>query len=229
MLDRIVDASNPQEPVFLYCPGDDLLFAKYLDRFDQFVTEVLGAAYLRCLDNFALFADDPAGLDVWRGRLAAFLAPRRLSLHPVKTHVTVTSRRRPRELFGAGGVPGTAARRPGRWGLAIAASAASPPYLWGARMWGLVLDSNRCAFDERAVLAKLGWRTVKPFRWSCPRELAPPPHLPGGTALAPVGTGRRRKLVSAWRRRPWKALWLCYAREPGMTGFARWWIGRCVA
>ena len=79
VLDRIVDASNPQEPVNLYYPGDDLftpferrgglpignltsqLFANvYLDRFDHFVTEVLRAPYLRYVDDFALFADDPA-------------------------------------------------------------------------------------------------------------------------------------------------------------------------
>ena len=72
VLDRIVDASNPQEPVHLYYPGDDLftpferrrglpignltsqLFANvYLDRFDHFVTEVLRAPYLRYVDDCA--------------------------------------------------------------------------------------------------------------------------------------------------------------------------------
>ena len=71
MLDRIVDASNPQEPVNLYYPGDDLftpferrrglpignltsqLFANvYLDRFDHFVTAVFRAPYLRYVDEF---------------------------------------------------------------------------------------------------------------------------------------------------------------------------------
>ena len=106
VLDLIIDGSNPQEPVHLYYPGDDLftpcerrrglpignltsqLFANvYLDRFDHFVTEVLRAPYLRYVDDFALFADDPARLEVWRARGAAFLARRRLSLHPAKTHV----------------------------------------------------------------------------------------------------------------------------------------------
>ena len=110
MLDRIIDASNPQEPVHLYYPGDDLLtplarrrglpignltsqlFANvYLDRFDHFVTEVLSAPYLRYVDDFALFADDPARLVAWRDRTEAFLARRRLSLHPAKTHVAATS------------------------------------------------------------------------------------------------------------------------------------------
>ena len=54
----------------------------YLDRFDHFVTEVLRAPHLRYVDDFALFADDPARLEAWRGRLAGFLARRRLSLHP---------------------------------------------------------------------------------------------------------------------------------------------------
>ena len=72
VLDRIVDASNPQEPVHLYYPGDDLftpyerrrglpignltsqLFANvYLDRFDHFVTEVLRAPYVRYVDDCA--------------------------------------------------------------------------------------------------------------------------------------------------------------------------------
>ena len=110
VLDRIVDASNPQEPVHLYYPGDDLftpyerrrglpignltsqLFANvYLDRFDHFVSEVFRAPYLRYVDDFALFADDLAQLDAWRARAAEFLARRRLSLHPVKTHVAATA------------------------------------------------------------------------------------------------------------------------------------------
>ena len=110
VLDRIIDASNPQEPVHLYYPGDDLLtplarrrglpignltsqlFANvYLDRFDHFVTEVLRAPYLRYVDDFALFADDPARLVAWRDSTEAFLARRRLSLHPAKTHVVATS------------------------------------------------------------------------------------------------------------------------------------------
>ena len=62
------------------------LFANvYLDRFDHFVTEVLRAPYLRYVDDFALFADDATRLADWRGRAAAFLARRRLSLHPEKT------------------------------------------------------------------------------------------------------------------------------------------------
>ncbi len=110
VLDRIIDGSNLQEPVHLHYPGDDLftpyerrrglpignltsqLFANvYLDRFDHFVTGALRAPYLRYVDDFAAFADDPARLTEWRARAEAFLARRRLSLHPVKTHVAATA------------------------------------------------------------------------------------------------------------------------------------------
>ena len=110
VLDRILDVSNPQEPVHLYYPGDDLftpyerrrglpignltsqLFANvYLDRFDHFVTEVIRAPYLRYVDDFALFDDDPLRLAAWRDRAESFLARRRLLLHPTKTHVAATA------------------------------------------------------------------------------------------------------------------------------------------
>ena len=106
MLDRIVDGANPREPVRRYYPGDDLftpyerrrglpignltsqLFSNvYLDRFDHFVTDVLRASYLRYVDDFALFADDPVRLEAWRVRAGRFLEGRRLSLHPAKTRV----------------------------------------------------------------------------------------------------------------------------------------------
>ena len=109
VLDLVVDGSNPQEPVHIHYPGDDLftpyerrqglpignltsqLFANvYLDRFDHFVTEVLRAPYLRYVDDFALFADDRAQLGAWRARAEAFLARRRLSLHRQKTFVAPT-------------------------------------------------------------------------------------------------------------------------------------------
>ncbi len=110
VLDRIIDGSNAQEPVLLYYPGDDLFtphkrrrglpignltsqfFANvYLDRFDHFVTEVLRAPYLRYVDDFALFADDPLQLHAWQARAEAFLGLRRLSLHPRKTRVQPTA------------------------------------------------------------------------------------------------------------------------------------------
>ncbi len=106
LLDAIVDGSNRQEPVNAYFPGDDLfsphqrrrglpignltsqLFANlYLDRLDHFVKEVLRAPYLRYVDDFALFADDPQTLATWRTRIARHLEGRRLLLHPDKTHI----------------------------------------------------------------------------------------------------------------------------------------------
>jgi len=85
LMDAIVDGSNPQEPVMLHFPGDDLFephrrrrglpignltsqfFANlYLDGFDHFVTEVLRAPYVRYVDDFALFDDDPAVVAQWR-------------------------------------------------------------------------------------------------------------------------------------------------------------------
>ncbi len=111
LLDRIIDGSNPQEPVTVYFPGDDLFtpqmrprglpignltsqfFANvYLDGFDHFIKEVLRApGYVRYANDFALFHDDPAVLAEWRQRLGAYLAGRRLLLHPQKTLIQATS------------------------------------------------------------------------------------------------------------------------------------------
>ena len=105
LIDAIIDGSNPQEPVHIHYPGDDLFtpwqrrrglplgnltsqfFANlYLDGLDHFCTEVLRPkGYLRYVDDFALFSDDPAILDSWRQRIGGYLAERRLSLHPRKT------------------------------------------------------------------------------------------------------------------------------------------------
>ena len=120
----IIDGSNPQEPVHLYYPGDDLftpferrrglpignltsqLFANlYLDGLDHFAKEVLRAkGYLRYVDDFALFHDDPARLEDWRGRIARYLEGRRLRLHPRKTHVVETGE--PAEFLGFVLLPG---------------------------------------------------------------------------------------------------------------------------
>ncbi len=104
LMDLIVDRSNAQEPVELHFPGDDLFapyerrrglpignltsqsFANlYLDPLDHFVTGVLGAPYVRYVDDFALFSDDPAALARWRAQIERFLEGRRLKLHPRKT------------------------------------------------------------------------------------------------------------------------------------------------
>jgi retron-type reverse transcriptase len=111
LIDTLIDASNPQEPVDLWFPGDDLLtpltrrrglpignltsqfFANvYLDRLDHFVKEVLRApGYVRYVDDFALFHDDPAVLAEWRERIATFLVGRRLRLHPRKTFLIASA------------------------------------------------------------------------------------------------------------------------------------------
>jgi retron-type reverse transcriptase len=110
LVDSIIDGSNPQEPVHIHYPGDDLLtpverarglpignltsqfFANvYLDPLDHFAKEILRAkGYVRYVDDFALFANDAGKLAAWRDRLDAFLARRRLSLHPEKTRIVST-------------------------------------------------------------------------------------------------------------------------------------------
>ncbi len=109
LLDAIVDGSNRQEPVNLYYAGDDLFapferrrglpignltsqfFANlFLDGLDHFATEVLRAPYLRYVDDFALFHDDPCVLAAWQARIAEWLARRRLTLHPRKTLIAET-------------------------------------------------------------------------------------------------------------------------------------------
>ena len=110
LIERVIDGSNPQEPVRLYFPGDDLftpdmrrrglpignltsqlLANLYLDPLDHFVKEVLRApGYLRYVDDFALFHDDPDRLVAWRDRIDDFLVRRRLKLHPRKTRIMAT-------------------------------------------------------------------------------------------------------------------------------------------
>ena len=97
--------------VHLLYPGDDLLtplerrrglpignltsqfFANvYLDGLDHFCKEVLRApGYLRYVDDFALFHDDPRELQRWRQRIAVWLEGRRLRLHPRKTVILPTA------------------------------------------------------------------------------------------------------------------------------------------
>ncbi len=115
LLDTIIDGSNAQEPVERYFPGDDLwepfvrrrglpignltsqFFGNlYLDRLDHFVQEVLRApGYLRYVDDFALFDEDPERLGHWRERIAEFLCGRRLLLHPDKTLILPTEQPTP--------------------------------------------------------------------------------------------------------------------------------------
>lgn len=107
LLDRIIDGSNPQEPVHHYFPGDDLftpwqrrrglplgnLTSQFLGNLvlnplDHHVREVLRVpGYLRYLDDFALFCDSQAQARELAAAVQAFLDQRRLRLHPRKTVV----------------------------------------------------------------------------------------------------------------------------------------------
>ena len=117
LLDKIVDASNKQEPVNLHFPDDDLFapFARrrglpignltsqffanlYLDPLDHFCTEVLQAPYVRYVDDFALFHNEPDVLAGWSRRIARFLEGRRLKLHSHKT--VILSTHTPAEFLG---------------------------------------------------------------------------------------------------------------------------------
>lgn len=91
------------------CPGDDLLALCrprglpignltsqfwsncYLHPFDQFVTRELGcAAYLRYVDDFALFADDRQVLWAWKRAVVSRLERLRLRLHEDAAQVQST-------------------------------------------------------------------------------------------------------------------------------------------
>ena len=116
LCDWIIDGLNPQEPVEIYYPGDDLLtpFERqrglpignltsqflanlYLAPLDHYVKEVLRApSYIRYVDDFALFDDSAERLEDWLRSIGRFLEGRRLRLHPRNRH---------QREHGAGGVP----------------------------------------------------------------------------------------------------------------------------
>lgn len=91
----------------VYFPGDSLLAALrprglpignltsqfwsncYLNPLDWFVTRQLSCpAYLRYVDDFALFADSKAQLQQWRTEIIQFLASLRLTVHSEAAQVT---------------------------------------------------------------------------------------------------------------------------------------------
>lgn len=108
LIDQIVDASNDQVFVCDYFHGDDLFaptarrrglpignltsqfFANlYLTPFDHFVNEDLGCgAYVRYVDDFALFANSKHRLQEWRRVIANFLDSYRLRLHPRRVQIS---------------------------------------------------------------------------------------------------------------------------------------------
>jgi len=107
LVDTIIDASNAQEPVCEYFPGDDLwtpfnrrkgipignltsqFFANmYLNGFDHFVKEtLLCKAYLRYVDDFLCFHQSKELLHEIRHRMTEYLQTLRLKLHPKKSRV----------------------------------------------------------------------------------------------------------------------------------------------
>jgi retron-type reverse transcriptase len=111
LLDTIIDASNAQEAVYDYFPGDDLLsplsrsrglplgnltsqfFANvYLNWFDHYVQKELRIGkYLRYVDDFALFSHDRQVLVDAKPQMEEYLATLRLKLHPHKTQLQATS------------------------------------------------------------------------------------------------------------------------------------------
>jgi hypothetical protein len=63
----------------------------YLDGLDHWVTEVLGAPYVRYVDDFALFHDSPEVLAEWQALIARYLEGLRLRLHLGKSVILPTS------------------------------------------------------------------------------------------------------------------------------------------
>jgi retron-type reverse transcriptase len=110
LIETILDASNPQEESLAYFPDDDLFtphtrrrglpignltsqfFANvYLNGLDHFVLEQLGVrAYVRYVDDFALFGDDRAKLARARRQIENHLANLRLQIHPIKSQLFET-------------------------------------------------------------------------------------------------------------------------------------------
>jgi retron-type reverse transcriptase len=111
VLDRVIDGSNPQEPVEEWYPGDDLftpserrrglpignltsqfLANVLLDRLDHEVMDRRGfGGYIRYCDDMLVFADDADRLSRLRTGIQECLAELRLRLHPRKGGVHSTS------------------------------------------------------------------------------------------------------------------------------------------
>lgn len=101
---------QPQEQPLLYFPGDDLFAALrprglpignltsqfwanvYLNELDTFVSQELHChAYLRYMDDFLLFSDSKAELNIWKNAIRDFLgAWLRLMMHANKSVVIPT-------------------------------------------------------------------------------------------------------------------------------------------
>lgn len=110
LIHTILDNRSEAEILLDYFPGDTLLtplerpkgipignltsqfFANvYLNGCDRYVKEILKApAYLRYVDDFALFSNDRGFLEHCREQIEAYLATLRLRIHPIKSQLTQT-------------------------------------------------------------------------------------------------------------------------------------------
>jgi retron-type reverse transcriptase len=111
LIDAIIEGSNKQVDVLDYFPGDSLFtpverrkglpignltsqfFANYyLNPLDHFIKEELRCgAYLRYVDDFALFGNSKLQLNEWKKRISVFSEAYRLRLHPVRCHIYPSS------------------------------------------------------------------------------------------------------------------------------------------
>ena len=105
LADLIVDNSNEQEPVpFLDADGrrrglpignltSQFWANVYLNSFDHFVKEALGAeGYVRYVDDFVVFSDSKQALGEVRAKITERLLQIRLVPHPNKTHIHYTAK-----------------------------------------------------------------------------------------------------------------------------------------
>lgn len=83
----------------------------YLNPLDHYVKEVMQVpGYVRYVDDFVLFHDDPVVLAGWQEQITRFLAGRRLKLHPRKTGIVPTTE--PAAFLGLVLLPGGYRRLP---------------------------------------------------------------------------------------------------------------------
>lgn len=107
LCDLIIDNSNPQEHALAWFPGDDLFSPLqrrkglpignltsqlwgnyYLNRLDHFIKEKLRRrAYLRYVDDFAVFGHSKAELHAVKTAIEVFLRDFRLELHDRKSRI----------------------------------------------------------------------------------------------------------------------------------------------
>lgn len=200
LMDAIVDSSNPQEPVNVHFPDDDLFtpydrrrglpignltsqwFANiFLDPLDHFCAEKLGAPYLRYVDDFALFADSAKQLADWRDRIAMFLARRRLKLHPRKT--MILSAAEPATFLGYELHPGGGRRLPTE-GVGRARN----------RLRGIKDRLKAGAIEEADARAKVqAWRAHADFAHAEHLQRAMLKSVPESVRQRPKGQRKRRR------------------------------------